>query len=181
MEWKSKIVCLALCLALCGASTASADVAVNFDPLVTYVDLGDMFTVDIIMDADPEGITGWGIDLNIINTNKIAQVGSPVIGPDWTPVFAPDGDELAGLATLADPEGVTGTSVLATITFLATQVGWTQIHASDDWPEDETEGFGIFDDGVISPAYYCGYVQVVPEPASLALLLIGGLVLRRRR
>jgi hypothetical protein len=181
MEWKSKIGCLALCIALCGATTASADVVVGFTPSEITVDVGDIFDVDLFMTANPELVSGWGLDVEQTLTMGLVQLGSPVIGPDWTPVFAPDGDELAGLAAFG-VDGVTGTSTLATLTYQAVTPGVTVLYGTSDWPDDETEGLAIFGGGVYNPdATCCMIVNVIPEPASLALLLIGGLALRRRR
>lgn len=160
----------ALLLVLVPASVsgqfASADVAVRFDPPTETRALGEIFTMDIVADI-PDPVTGWGLDMTMDDELIASQVGSPAIGPAWAAAFAPDGDELAGLAF---PDSVSGTSIiLATITFSADAIGFTDLLLGVT-PGDLNEGFALDPSGFADISFEPGRIQVVPEPASLFLL-----------
>ena len=59
-------------------------------------------------------------------------------------------------------------------------LGSTDLMLSDNSPDDLTEGFAFFPSGFAEVDYHGGTVTVVPEPASILLLAMGGLMLRRR-
>ena len=83
-------------------------------------------------------------------------------------------------------EAMYGDAIRTTVTGTLDALGVTDLTLSDDNPVDLSEGFaldppptGAFADVVYAP----GSITVIPEPASVALVLIGGVVfgLRRRR
>jgi hypothetical protein len=151
-----------------GAPAASANVIVSLVPSTMTVAVGDEFTVDIVADADSL-LLGFGID---ILADAILGPGSvpTEIGPAWTPVLAPDGDGLAGLAPV---EGLTGAGILlATVSFEALAPGLAHLDIGAT-AGDLTEGFplkaGGFDTFDTAPAT----VHVVPEPSTLILVALG--------
>jgi hypothetical protein len=167
----------ALVAALAWAAPASATVNIRFSPaLATIPAVGQTTTVDIVADADAP-IVAWGFDLAVFNAAIANPIGGLVYGPGWFQVGTVDGDDLAGTAF---PVGQTGNGiVLATLTFIGNQLGATPIELSYT-PSDETEGVGYELGGLADVVFTPGAVQVLPEPASLALLALGALVLRRR-
>jgi hypothetical protein len=170
---------IVLCTAaLLLASPALADtVYASFDPTPKVVNLGDTFTIDIVADMTSD-IVGWGLDLTIADPSVAMRTAAdPVIGPDWDPAFAPDGDGLAGLAF---PAGVSGNDILlATVEFQAMALGVTDLYLSIT-PGDLTEGFALYPTGFDDAVFTAGQIRVIPEPAALALLGLGVLALRRR-
>jgi hypothetical protein len=167
---------LALCTALLGllASPALATIVVSFDPPITYANVGDAVAVNLVANIpQADAIFGWGLDLGVTGTSA-TYVPPPAIGPLFTPVFAPDGDDLAGL--VQPPDTVFGASVvLATLHFNVVGSGDTFLNASYT-AGDLTEGF-IGEGGFVPVTFQQGLIT--PEPASLALL--GLLVVIRRR
>lgn len=104
--------------------------------------------------------------------------GPRVFGPEWVPAFAPDGDGLAGIAF---PTGVSGNDILlATITFSGDAVGETDLFLSTT-PQDLTEGFGLDPTGFAEVSFAPGHVEVIPEPASVSLLVVCCLVVFTRK
>lgn len=168
--------CTALLIGLL-ASPALAGIVVSFNPAVQTVDIAmGTTTVDIIADIpEADAIIGWGLDLGLTGTS-VSVVPPPVIGPLFDPAFAPDGDELAGL--VPPPGEVFGFNVLlATITLSLDNLGSTYLDASVT-PGDLTEGFMTLM-GFADVDFVPGYVHVTPEPASLLLLGLVGLLRRR--
>jgi len=169
---------LVLCTAvLLLASPALADTVFGyFNPAVKVANVGDIFTIDIVADMT-NPIVGWGLDLTVTDpmyANRTAT--DPVIGPDWDPAFAPDLDGLAGLAF---PVGVSGPGILlATVEFQALALGTTNLVLSVT-PGDLTEGFALYPSGFDNYEFSLGTINVVPEPAALALLALGALIRRR--
>lgn len=173
---KMRIVLCTAALLL--ASPALADtVYAGFEPSPKVVNLGDTFTIDIVADMTSD-IVGWGLDASLSNPAIANFTGTdPVIGPMWDPAFAPDGDGLAGLAF---PAGVSGNDILlATIELTALAVGVTDITLSIT-PGDLTEGFALYPTGFDEAVFTAGRIEVIPEPAALALLGLAVLALRRR-
>lgn len=168
---------LGLVAALALAPAASATVTVYFSPaLATIPEVGQTTVVDIVADFDAP-IAAWGLDLSIADTLIASQLGAPTLGAGWDSVFTPDGDGLAGLSF---PLGIGGTGVvLATITFIGNAEGSTGISLGIT-PTDETEGFGYELGGLADVTFVPGTVEVLPEPASLTLLGLAALALRRR-
>ena len=182
MNKLKSVLCAAL-LACVLAAPASADIVVSVVPASQNVNLGDIFAVDIVADIPAnEAIIGWGLDLTLSAPALLTQIGPPSISSPWSPLASIDGDDLAASQEFP-PDGVSGDDiVLATIVFQAAAFGSTDLILSDDNPLDTTEGFVLADlSGFGTVVYNDGLVNVVPEPATLALLGFGALALIRRR
>lgn len=186
-----RILTAALLVGLAAAAPASAVVTVYAVPAQQSVDISlGTTTVDIYADIpNNEAVIGFGFDVTLAGTS-VSLNTPPAIGGTWDPVLAPDGDGLAGASPFPG-NAVFGTVLLATLTFDLDALGVTSLVLSDSNPQgpggDLTEGFplnpppaGAYAD-VVYTNVPLNYIEVTPEPASLALLALGSLALRRRR
>ena len=175
---------LARALLVFAAATAPAGIAaaisVSEVPEVTETRVGTPFAVEIRANLDAP-VLGWGLD--VFTTGPVELREGPVIGPDWIPIQATDGD---GLAAVAFPDGVSGEDVLlATLLYAGSAPGTVSFQASAT-VADPTEGFALDPSGFAifgSGPPIEVTVRPIPEPAA-ALLLGAGLALlaaRRRR
>jgi hypothetical protein len=151
---------------------------------------GATASVDLIADIpEPDAIVGWGMDLNFDDVLLDLFGGgwdtAVTIGPLFDAAYAPDGDYLAGLVPM---DCLWGEDILlATVTFVDDPLGGlgvSQITPCDSNPPDLTEGFALCPppEGEFAEVnYYCGAIEVIPEPASLSLLALCGLLALRRR
>lgn len=176
----------AIAIALCLASApAFATISVSFSPAAQSVPIaGGTATVDIVADIPAnDAIIGWGLDLGLIGTSvSIANVAINTTLFDAVP--AADGDDLAAIVPF-DQSALDGIVTLATITFSLDALGMTQLALADDHLADATEGF-VLDpsapDIYADVLYAAGSIEVVPEPATLALLALGAIAsLKRKR
>jgi len=173
---KMKVACTALLMGLL-VSPAMANIAVGFNPQDSFATPGDMVYVDIVADIPAnEALAGWGLEV-WYDTGVATLLGVGINAP-WTPAYAPDGDELAGLAF---PDCVWGDGVvLATLTFQ--YIGGVTPLIASYTAGDLTEGFAICPNlggGFAMGEFTDG--SIYPEPATLSLLVLGGLALIRRR
>jgi hypothetical protein len=170
---------VAVCAAVLGllVSPALAGIVVSFDPPITTLsNPGPAVTVKLVANIpQADAIFGWGLDLGVSGPSA-TYVPPPEIGPLFTAVYAPDGDELAGL--VPPPDSVFGAAVvLATLHFNTVGYGTTMLNASYTL-NDLTEGF-VGEGGFVTDVTFQAGQIVVPEPAALALL--GLLAVIRRR
>lgn len=176
MNFKWKAVCLVALMAL-AATPALATVNLSFvlqDTTIPVV--GGFANVEIRADFT-ETIAGWGLDLNVANPG-VADLDSFTIGPLWDPVGASiDGDLLGGTSLLGVGPGAN--ILLATLTFEAFGLGTTPISLSVSGEEDE--GFALYFDPGLDAVVFAEGTITVPEPATLALVALGGLAALRRR
>ena len=175
---KLKALCCAALLGLFVGPAMAASV-----PLIVYISPecqefevpGGTTMVDIVADIPEEdAIIGFGIDLAIDNP-IVTPIGVTIPGP-FDPVFAPDGDELAGI--VAPPVPVWGDGiVLATVevSLDAEGVAWlTPGYTMGDL----FEGFQT-PDGLVAEVEFVPGCIIIPEPATLVLLALGTLLRRR--
>ena len=167
------------------------------------------FAVDIRADIDASvPIVGWGFDVWF--DEPVHWVGGVVTGGDWLPLPAEDPDpddptvdlNLEAITRYQDPEvGLTGNVLLASVTFIG-EGDALSLTLGDHNPWN---GLGDLNEGfIVEPPPVCNFAQiyldvddhyidqtpgdlgtftigVFPEPASLTLLLLGGLAVIRRR
>ena len=157
------------------AAPASAAV-IGYVVAPASVAVGAQFDIELRGNLG-EPVLGWGVDLGF-NPAVVQQVGAPTIGPDWIAVSASDGDGLAGIAA----GGLTGDRLLAIVRFQAIALGSASFVLSDTLA-DLSEGFALDPTGFATVQYQGATVNVVPEPATALLLVLGitGLAARRRR
>jgi len=155
----------AAALATLSLNPAPGTVIVN-DRVI--VPVGETFEVEIFGDLSLP-IVGFGLDAE--HDEALLLLSQTLVGPSWTPVASADGDDIAGLAILP---GISGNTLLATLTFEGLMPGLSDLTLSLTLG-DPTEGFalptpGEFDDVDFGLPLE---VRVIPEPASAALLVAG--------
>ncbi len=158
---------LAALLLAGGLLPASSDAAtiVRFVLADPGVAPGASTTLEIRADFDTP-VLGFGVDL-VLDPAVLAAVSAPVIGPAWTPVFAPDGDGLAGLAL---PAGVVGSDVLlASLAVTRLSPARTQIGGAIT-AGDLSEGFPLVGSGFDPVTFVPAAVAAVPEPTAAMIL-----------
>jgi len=171
-------------MALLAVPASAGIIQVWVDPVYQEVPLGaGTAVVSLYANIPAENpLTGWGMDLGIGGDMNVSfGPADVVIGPLFDAAAAPDGDGLAGL--VAPPGFVFGPNVLlATITLTLNAEGLATLNPGDSNPfpglgPDFTEGFSNEVDWV--EVVYTGGSILVPEPASLILLALAGLIRRR--
>ena len=131
MRWKA--VCLPVLLAVLLASTASADPTLYIDPAVTEVFTGDDFWVDVSVDAELVGLTGYDLtidyDESVLEVLGVVEGALPQSsGPSffyWMSGPSPENAIVINGAVLGG--SVDGPGVLARLHFFALGPIWTPL------------------------------------------------------
>lgn len=186
MWGRSRLAAIAIALLLTvssGQTSLAQGVFVRFNPPMQTVNIGDVFTVDMLADITAP-VVAWGLDVTLSLPAIASTFAAPMVGsPTWLAAGTMDGDSLAGLADPFAPTNgsVSGTGILlAKLTFQANALGTTDLLASIT-PGDLSEGFPLDPTGFATITFQPGQINVVPEPATLLPLLCAGLMLARSR
>ena len=172
------LACMVLVLGGLFTANASANILVVLDPTDTVIGLGDTAYINVYAHIqENDAVAGWGIDLDVVNP-AIAGVALDTIGGAWFPGVGADGDGLVGFA-YPDPVWGPGT-LLATVEVTGLAVGDTAI-CPGATAGDDTEGFVQKGGEFVATTFLCGSITVTPEPTTLSLLALAGLVILRRR
>lgn len=151
-----------------GGKDAYATAIVRVVPTVESMTVGESQWIEIRADLSLP-VLGFGLDIDF-DSLSLAPVGSPEIGPLWIPLFAQDGDGLAGLAS---GEAISGDDILlATLSVQALARSDVSITASIS-PGELTEGFPLVSAGFDADVHFISTtLTVVPEPGTASLLAL---------
>lgn len=180
------IATIAIAMLSCGSAMA-AGIDVTLAPDAEEYVVGDTVLVSVL--ATPEApLVGYGFDLVMDDPSILTYEGFDA-GDAFTRVSSRDGD---GLAALSFMGGMTGPDLLiGVVTYTAVDAGEVTLDLGIT-AGDLSEGFGSNGEGIFldlnsSPATItvmdfpvAGDTPVIPEPATMAMLA-GGLLLLRRR
>lgn len=186
MKWKSLGVLVALVLVLVPGPSH----ALSFTVDSTAFTVGDTFSINLNV-ADAVDLTSWQFDLRydptILRTNTVME-GS-FLSAFGATFFTPGViDNTTGLISLVANSFVdftptpNGSGVLASIGFTALSGGTPALTASNVFLNFLDSGFTVTNGSVcVNGAAACGVGggvagTSVPEPGSLALLIVGGLM-----
>jgi len=167
---------VAVLVGLLGTPAFGGLITVRIAPEEQQVSLSDgQVTAWILADIpESDALIGWGLDLILTGTSvelapSLPGQPNPEIGPLFDPAYAPDGDGLAALTP--PPAGVWGDGVLlATVRLNLVELGETWVDP-DYTLDDPFEGL-MTASGPASVLFEGGLINVVPEPAGLALLVL---------
>jgi hypothetical protein len=203
-----KLMSLAVvCVAVMGLATAASAYTISLSPSSNSVDPLGGGSFDVLVDTAPENFTfangTLGVSVAVSDPGVIQITSAEVFAPEFFGGFvkrwssAPvnglndDGiDELLGISVetagldagvTGNEDGPDGTFIFATFTYDAVGLGTAELTLA---PISSRSGEFLVSGGenVAGSATFQGAtVEVIPEPASLALLGIGGLALIRRR
>lgn len=175
-----KFIASVVVAGLAVAPSLAATVDVYLVPSNPVITVGQTVTIQIVADiSDP--VLGWGLDLDSLSPAIADKTGNQSIGSAWQPVNSIDGDNLAGVVPIP-LIGISGTGILlASVDFIGLSVGIAPLDLKDDYPNDLSEGFALDPTGFAMVTYNDGSITVVPEPAAIALIALGGLASLRRR
>lgn len=167
MTTRTRILGAALLSAfLPGAAQATA--IVHFALADPAVGVGLSTTLEIRADLDT-AVLGFGLDL-ALDQSVLTASGAPQIGPAWTPVFAPDGDGLAGLAPVS---GVAGPDVLLAAVTVTRLAATATLIDGGVTPGDLSEGFPLLGGGFDAVSFVPLAVAALPEAGTVPLLALG--------
>lgn len=155
------------------------------------VGIGDTFSINLNV-ADALSLTSWQFDLaydpTLLQANSVTE--GTFLSSAGTTFFTPGViDNTTGLISLVSASFVdlfppSGSGLLATVQFTALSSGLSPLTASNVFFDWSDSGFTVTNGSVcVTGGTACGGGggTSVPEPSSLALLLIGGLTLWRAR
>jgi hypothetical protein len=174
-------------VALSGGSAMAATIGITLVPDAPEYNVGDTVTVDVLATTE-ETLVGYGFDF-LLSDDIVLEYDEFGAGAPFTDVPSLDGDGVAGLSFVG---GASGEGLLIGVaTFAATGSGEVVVNIGVT-EGDLSEGFGTNGEGAfldydfdpttitVLSASGPGGGPVIPEPATIAMLA-GGLLLLRRR
>lgn len=181
-----KLFVALMVLVLCGAASATTVSLQGEGTTITVSPVPSVVRINIVTSASGGTSNLWALDVCVTVTggDVITQAMNPTDDPGNPNAYGWDYAGLpispTGVGTASIEEGGTNFNVMATGTVGyvdVTYTGGTQVVSLVG-----CTGFGgSFDDNFATPTFSTGVVTLVPEPMTIALLGLGGLLLRRRK
>ena len=159
MSLKTKTLQAGTCIGLLLGAAQAAAVSLDFQVSTDPIQVGDTFTVDVILrdvfsgaeHGPTDYLTSFGFDWDLSVPSLLAAVGDPVMTPDFSPPYELVDFRIADVLAFAASSAITNDSnpVDALITrfeFTALQAGSTVLSIDGSVPDPTFERGLIYDD-----------------------------------